>query len=86
MLAITWGPRGLFSKPSYFAFRHLVTGGAVIYFGTYLVDMVLFANDQSGFSIYQALLVWRPMLIGLSLILVAMPRSSLHIMVGNLII
>ena len=71
MLAITWGPRGLFSKPSYFAFRHLVTGGAVIYFGTYLVDMVLFANDQSGFSIYQALLVWRPMLIGLSLILVA---------------
>ena len=36
MFAIAWWPRGLFSKPRHFAFRHLVTGGAVIYFGTYL--------------------------------------------------
>ena len=71
MFAIAWGPRGLYSQPGHFAFRHLVTGGAVIYFGTYLVDMALFANDQSGLSIYQALLIWRPMLIGLSLMLVA---------------
>ena len=48
MFAIAWWPRGLFSKPRHFAFRHLITGGAVIYFGTYLIDMVLFANDQSG--------------------------------------
>jgi hypothetical protein len=71
MFAIAWGPRGLFAQPCYFAFRHLVTGGAAIYFGTYLIDMALFANGESGLSIYQALLVWRPMLIGLSLILVA---------------
>ncbi len=71
MLVIAWRPLGAFSSPSHFAFRQLVTGGAIIYFGTYLVDMALFANDQSGFSIYQALLIWRPMLIGLSLMLVA---------------
>ena len=71
MLVLAWWPDGPFSKASHFASRHLIVGGAVIYFGTYLIDMALFANDESGFTIYQALLVWRPMLIGLSLILAA---------------
>ena len=71
MLLTAWWPRGRFSGPRHFAFRHLIAGGAVIYFGTYLVDLLLFANDEAGFSIYQSLLVWRPMLIGLSLILLA---------------
>lgn len=83
MLVVAWWRRGPFSDPSHFAFRHLVTGGAVIYFGTYFVDMLLFANSESGLSIYQALLVWRPMLIGLSLMLVALgaeflPRLSVR--------
>lgn len=77
MLAVAWWPRGPFSNSSHFAFRHLVAGGAVIYFGTYLIDMVLFANSEPGFSIYQALLVWRPMLIGLSLMLVALGADLL---------
>jgi hypothetical protein len=84
MLAVAWWPRGPFSGSSHFAFRQLVTGGAIIYFGTYLVDMVLFANNESGLSIYQALLVWRPMLIGLSLMLIALlteflPRLSMRL-------
>ena len=49
----------------------------MIYFGTYLVDMMFFANPEPGFSIYQALLVWRPMLIGLSLILCAIAAEIL---------
>lgn len=71
MIAIAWRPRGPLSKPRHFGFRHLITGGTVIYFGTYFIDMALFANGESGLSIYQALLIWRPMLIGLSLILMA---------------
>ena len=71
MLATALWPRGPLSKSAHFASRQLIIGGAVIYFGTYLVDMMFFANPEPGFSIYQALLVWRPMLIGLSLILCA---------------
>jgi hypothetical protein len=73
MLGLALWPRGPFSN--HFASRHLIIGGAVIYFGTYLVDMTFFANDQPGFSIYQSLLVWRPMLIGLSLLLVVIVIS-----------
>jgi hypothetical protein len=71
-LVIAWWPGGPFSTTSHFRFRQLAAGGAVIYFGTYLADLAMFANDQPGFSIYQSLLVWRPMLIGLSLMLVAL--------------
>lgn len=83
MLVVAWWPRGPFSNASHFVFRQLITGGAVIYFGTYFVDMMFFANSESGFSLYQALLVWRPMLIGLSLMLVALavevfPRLSVR--------
>lgn len=77
MLAAAWWPRGPFRAPSFFWFRQLVAGGGVIYFGTYLVDLLFFANDQPGFSIYQALLVWRPMLIGLSLMLFAVATALL---------
>jgi hypothetical protein len=77
-LAVAWWPKGRFSTGTYFWFRQLVAGGAVIYFGTYLVDMTLFANDQPGFSIYQSLLVWRPMLIGLSLMTMALATEMLR--------
>ena len=70
-LAAVWWPRGPFRSLANFESRQLIIGGVVIYLGTYLVDMMLFANQESGFSIYQALMVWRPMLIGLSLILFA---------------
>ena len=46
--AAVWRPKSRFRNPSYFALRHLITGGAVIYFGTYLVDMILFANGERG--------------------------------------
>ncbi len=77
-LAASWWPGNPLRAPRFFRFRQLVTGGAFIYFGTYLVDMILFANDQPGFSIYQSLLVWRPMLIGLSLILTAIAAEILR--------
>lgn len=77
-LVASWWPGNPLRAPRFFRFRQLVTGGAVIYFGTYLVDMIFFANDQPGFSIYQSLLVWRPMLIGLSLILTAIVAEILR--------
>ena len=76
LIVACWRRRPL-SGPAHFRLRHLVIGGAVIYFGTYLADMAFFANDQPGFSIYQSLLVWRPMLIGLSLMLVAATAAIL---------
>ena len=82
MLAAALWPRGLLSKSTHFASRQLVIGGAVIYFGTYLVDMRFFANPEPGFSIHQALLVWRPMLIGLSLILCAI-AAELFVLFGS---
>lgn len=81
-LVLAWRRRGPFSGPSYFAFRHLIAGGGVIYFGTYLIDMILFANAEPGFSIHQSLMVWRPMLIGLSLMLTAI-ASQLFVRAGR---
>ena len=47
------------------ACRQLALGGALTYFGTYLLNLLLFTDP--AITLDSATLIWRPMLIGLSL-------------------
>jgi hypothetical protein len=47
------------------AYRQFAIAGALIYFGTFAADLALWTDPQM--TLFNALLIWRPMLIGLSL-------------------
>ncbi len=72
-LAVAWRSRGLGSERM-IAYRQLAITGAFIYFGTYAADLVLWTDPLM--NIYNALLVWRPMLLGLSLSAIVLLLSA----------
>lgn len=68
-LGVAWRGRSLAPERRE-ACRQLAIAGALIYFGTYLINLVLW-NDPL-ISINNALPVWEPMLIGLSLSIIVL--------------
>ncbi len=72
-LAVAWRNRAPGSE-RIAAYRQLAIAGAFIYFGTYATDLVLWTDPQM--TIYNALLIWRPMLIGLSLSVIVLFLSA----------
>ena len=63
-LGVAWRSRAI-APERRGACRQLALAGALIYFGTYAADLALWTDPL--INIYNALLIWRPMLIGLSL-------------------
>jgi hypothetical protein len=67
---LAWRRGGIGAVDRQHAYRQFAVAGALIYFGTYIADLAMFTDPL--FTVVNLALVWRPMLIGLSLCLVVL--------------